>query len=123
MNCSFLVDGMRDRTSMSTDRENIERASSLGMEARDDFEESGRGRFGSERSGGEGVGASNGLRERFREKGRSKSTSRTDDKRRRSRSYFDSASASLTSIPNRIQLSMLKSGLMTISELLNLFII
>jgi len=104
---------MRDREfrpSNAMDDEHLERASSLGVEGMDELDD----RLGSSSSAmGE---ANGGFKARFRRKGRSKSSSRTDDKPSRSLRYLDTASASLSSIPNRIQLSLLKSGLITISK-------
>lgn len=101
------------------DQDGGEWASSLGATERDTFEDEPRLR-GSSSSGGRGGGlpAVNGGSQagRFSRKGRSKSSSRTEDRPRRSRSVLDSASASLSSIPNRIQLTMLSSGLIKITE-------
>lgn len=100
----------------SVAQEGGERASSLGAAEGDTFEDE-PGLRGSSSSAGAGPPAVNGgvKASRISRKGRSKSSSRSEDRPRRSK-YLDSASASLSSIPNRIQLSMLSSGLIKISE-------
>lgn len=112
---------MRDRAfsqKMSAVDDNLERASSLGADGiggMDGFDEDARLR-GSESSTGALNGENSGIASRFRRKERSKSSSRTEDRPSRSRSVINSASASLSSIPNRITCSMLSSGLIKISE-------
>uniref|UniRef100_A0A6A7GA86 Receptor-type tyrosine-protein phosphatase kappa-like isoform X2 n=1 Tax=Hirondellea gigas TaxID=1518452 RepID=A0A6A7GA86_9CRUS len=101
---------------------NHERASSLGgdiMDGQDTFTQDPlEGRNPRIRGGTGSGGAINGtgLGGRSKRKGRSKSSSRTDDNRPRRNRIMESASTSLSSIPNRIQLSMLSSGLLKITE-------
>ena len=104
----------RDYDQAMAGEDNLERASSLGADGVDTFDEDARLRGSQSSTGAVNGGA--GIKSRIRSKTRSKSSSRSDERPRRSRSVISSASASLSSIPNRITLSMLSSGLITISE-------
>ncbi|XP_018010387.1 receptor-type tyrosine-protein phosphatase kappa isoform X2 [Hyalella azteca] len=113
---------MRDRGTVGVNMpshasENLERAASLGADGTEiSVNEDSRLRGSEGSDTAVAVNGSSSHKSRSRPKGRSKSSSRTEERPRRSRSVFNSASASLSSIPNRIQLSMLSYGLIKITE-------